>query len=424
MAVPTTPVLVVDDELVFGEIMRQVFEGTEFDASIYRSAEDALSEFAPGKWYAALVDKNLPGMSGLDLIGKMKVADPHITAILMTGYASIDTAVSAMRLGAFDYLEKPFGNITLVLEKLRRAVAQRGMGVANRNLVVDLQEANAELKKRNEEITVARDELLRQGRMASMGQLASGVAHELNNPLAFVKSNVYIIEEYVEFFQKVIELATPLKSALDEGPAAIAAAARAMVDLPFFDELGFFSEDTRSAFKEVKDGLDRAVTIVRRMKDFTYLERSTQERVNLRECIERAIQIVGGAEATHVKIDVALVDTTLSRGFPRQLTQVFINLLLNALSALEGRQGGEVRVAMQVAEGQVIVDVVDNGRGISPEHLDRVFEPFFTTDESGRGVGLGLNITREIVHRHGGMIRVRSDLGEGSGFTVQLPIQN
>ncbi|MBI3071711.1 MAG: response regulator [Deltaproteobacteria bacterium] len=419
-----SPVLVVDDELVFGEIMRQVFEGTEFEVDIYQSAEDALAEFAPGKWHAALLDKNLPGMSGLDLIEKLKAADPDIAAILMTGYASIDTAVSAMRLGAFDYLEKPFGNIALILEKLRRAVARRAIEIANRSLVAELREANVELEKKNEEITVARDELLRQGRMASMGQLASGVAHELNNPLAFVKSNVYIIEEYVEFFQKVIELAVPLKVALDEGPGAVEAAVRAIIGLPFFDELAFFSEDTRNAFKEVKDGLDRAVTIVRRMKDFTYLERTTEEKVDLRECVERAIQIVVGAESTKVKIDVVLVETTLARGFPRQLTQVFINLLLNALSAIEGRTGGEVRVKMHLGDGQVVVDVGDNGRGISPEHLDRVFEPFFTTDESGRGVGLGLNITREIVHRHGGMIRVRSELGGGSVFTVQLPIQN
>lgn len=256
-------------------------------------------------------------------------------------------------------------------------------------------------------IESARRQLYQAEKLASVGQLAAGVAHEINNPIGFIRSNLGTAQTYLQKFQSV---AGQVKSS---GNAALL---NAWQDA----DLDFVLEDFPSLLQESMDGADRVARIVTDLKGFSNVDHAAEEIVDLNDCIRSACNVATSRINSRADLKLALGELPPLRCMAGHLSQVFLNLLLNAAQAMKER--GEIRIRSGIENGRIVIRFSDTGCGIPPEVLPRIFDPFFTTQDVGSGTGLGLTVSRDIVVAHGGSIEVDSKVGAGTTFTVYLPL--
>jgi PAS domain S-box-containing protein len=298
--------------------------------------------------------------------------------------------------------ERQLGGMTLDITP--RKVAERALATQ----MIALQELNKKLED-------AQNQLLQSEKMASLGQLAAGIAHELNNPIGFVYSNLGTLETYLH---DIFEIARVCEQAIDRSSApADIAAIQALKQSKDFD---FMRSDVFALMAESQDGLARVKKIVQDLKDFSRPGESEWQWANLHAGLDSTLNIVGNELKYKCTVTKDYGELPLVHCLLAQLNQVFLNLLVNAGHAIVEKGGITLRTGRQGDE--VFVAISDTGAGIPPENIHRIFEPFFTTKPIGKGTGLGLSIVYGIVQKHHGRIDVASELGKGSTFTVWLPI--
>lgn len=272
-------------------------------------------------------------------------------------------------------------------------------------------------------------QVLQSEKMASIGQLAAGVAHEINNPLGFVHANLFQMEEYLGDLRRLVEGAGALaEQAARHGGPALEAAAREWSALAGKLDAGFLLEDFAKAIRESLEGAERVRHIVQDLRSFAHRDDGEWVAADLNRCLDSTAHIVWTMMKHSVVLRKEYAALPPVRCLPLQLEQVFMNLLVNAYQAIEQRSaerggGGEIVLRTEADAGRVRISVSDDGVGIPPAHLDRIFDPFFTTKEVGVGTGLGLSTSFDIVRRHGGVIRALDRPGGGTVFEVELPLQ-
>ena len=284
--------------------------------------------------------------------------------------------------------------------------------------LITLQRANQALIALNESLRKAQAQLLQSERLASIGQLAAGVAHEINNPIGYVFSNFGTLEGYLARLVEMLEAYEQAEPAL--AGSAIAgrlAALRGRV------ELDYLKQDIPLLMAESKEGLSRVRKIVQDLKDFSRVD-TQQEWVwaSLHRGIDSTLNIVANEIKYRADVRREYGDLPDIECLPSELNQVFLNLLVNAAHAI-GPERGLIVVRSGDAGNEVWVEVEDNGSGMAPEQLVRIFDPFFTNKPVGRGTGLGLSLAYGIVQKHNGRIDVHSKPGRGSCFRVTLPVR-
>lgn len=310
----------------------------------------------------------------------------------------------------------------LYLEASGRWFAVRWYNYADKNGAVIALHDMTEIKLVSEELAKAYDDLktthhrlVQQEKMASIGQLAAGVAHEINNPMGFISSNLETLGKYADRLKQFVAVQdAALQGLADKEAVAMLAEARKRLKIDYL--LG----DIPALVAESNDGALRVRTIVQNLKGFSRSDLAEMEPADINECLERAINIAWNELKYKVALERDFGDLPLVKCYPQQLGQVFLNFLVNAAHAID--QHGVVKVATRVNGGGVEVTISDTGCGIAEGNLVKIFEPFFTTKERGTGTGLGLAISYEIVQRHGGSIDVESEVGVGSTFRVNLPL--
>ncbi|PHV05045.1 PAS domain-containing sensor histidine kinase [Janthinobacterium sp. BJB412] len=261
-------------------------------------------------------------------------------------------------------------------------------------------------------LSEAHDQLLQSEKMASIGQLAAGIAHEINNPVGFVNSNMGSLQNYVGTLFGVL-------AEYEKAAAAHPALAPQLAALRQRADLDFLKEDVTDLVRESMDGLKRVKDIVQALKDFSHVGETEWQIADLHQGLDSTLNIVSNELKYKATIEKHYGVLPPIKCLASQLNQVFMNLLVNAGHAIKER--GTISISTGAADGWVWVEVADTGGGIAPEHLNRIFEPFFTTKPVGSGTGLGLSLSYGIVNKHGGKIEVASELGKGTRFTVRLP---
>ena len=330
-------------------------------------------------------------------------------------------------------LGKNFNNMAAMIEKhneaLERTIEERTLELVKKNEIIVLEKELAEaatqaktqlLAEQQELIRKLEDAqglLLQSEKMASVGQLAAGVAHEINNPIGFINSNLGSLKGQVDQLLSVIAVYQSAETALAGHLDLLEAIREAKLAADF----EFLQEDIQNLIAESLDGVNRVKKIVDNLKDFSRVDTAEWHYANLERGLDSALSLVWNEIKDKVEIRKAYAGLPEIECIASQINQVFMNILLNAGHAIDER--GIISLRTGFDEDTVWVEIEDDGIGIKPENLKRIFEPFFTTKPVGRGTGLGLSLAYGIVQRHRGRIEVRSELGGGSVFRVILPKQ-
>jgi len=283
-----------------------------------------------------------------------------------------------------------------------------------------VRERTRQLEEANRQLKESQSIIVQQEKMASLGQLAAGVAHELNNPLGYIHSNLHSLKGYVKDLKAYMEQVKGLlETCFNSSDGAVREAASRLREAG--EELGIedLIEDIEPLTADCLEGAERAKEIVLNLKNFSRPGESRPSTVDLNAGVESTLSVVWNEIKYRAKVHKEYGDLPLINGYPQKLNQVIMNLLVNAAHSIEGN--GDIWIRTRRNNGFVEVEVEDNGKGIKEEHLSRIFDPFFTTKPVGQGTGLGLSISYGIVKEHGGEILVESKPGRGSKFIVRLP---
>lgn len=289
--------------------------------------------------------------------------------------------------------------------------------VVSLNDTTDLRATTRELQKAYAELKDAQLQIFQQEKMASIGQLAAGVAHEINNPMGFISSNLGTLNKYVDRLGEFIAAGDQVFAGFTDTDATAA-----LKELRKRLKIDYVLGDSRQLIAESQDGATRVRRIVQDLKSFSRVDQAEIALINLNEALETTINIAWNEIKYVATLNREFGDIPEIRCYPQQLNQVFLNLLVNAAHALGDKQG-VITVRTWGEPSYVYVSVTDNGCGIPEEIRQRIFEPFFTTKDVGKGTGLGLSISYEIIRKHGGEITVESEVGSGSTFIVRLPVE-
>jgi signal transduction histidine kinase len=282
-------------------------------------------------------------------------------------------------------------------------------------LVAELTQEKAAQRELIRKLEDAQGQLLQSEKMASVGQLAAGVAHEINNPIGFVNSNLGSLKGQVEDLLSVIAAYEKTDGVLSEHPELMALVRQAKEK----SDLDYVRDDIRSLIDESRDGVLRVKRIVENLKDFSRVDASEWHFANLEQGLDSTLNIVWNEIKYKAEVKKEYAGLPEVECIASQMNQVFLNLMVNAAQAIE--ESGFITLRTGFTEALVWIEVEDSGSGIKPEHLNRLFEPFFTTKPVGKGTGLGLSLAYSIVQRHHGLLDVRSELGKGTVFRVSLP---
>jgi len=377
-----------------------------------KSFMDAVEQLKERDFAAVIADIHMPGISGVELLRKVVEKYPDTSVIMVSGISRPQVVLDTMREGAFDYLIKPCDPYLLDLT-VERALERRLLLRSATKYKTDLEARNSELAQGKAQLQKLQAQIVQNAKMASLGRLAAGVAHELNNPVGFVLGNLELLSDDVKKLLQILKYyeAADLSEAVTSGAAIIK------------ENINYDSmlTELESMIGDCRDGANRIRDIVQNLRTFSRLDEAEYKEVDIHEGIDSTLRMLSRYFGSG---NIALVreygDIPTIEGYSGQLNQVWMNLLANAAHAL-GSKGGEIKVATRAGDGMVEVCVSDTGTGISAEHLENIFDPFFTTKPVGEGTGLGLSISFSIVERHAGRIEVQTELGHGTTFKISLP---
>jgi two-component system NtrC family sensor kinase len=395
-------ILVVEDDDAHASAIGRALRasGMKSEVVVVGSLQEFRERVAQQLPDVAIMDLNLPDGRAVEALTS-PAEDGAFPILLMTSYGNEQVAVEAIKAGALDYIVKSpeaFNSMAVTLERAMREW----------NLLQQKKRVEKQLKE-------SQAQVIQQEKMASIGLLAAGVAHEINNPIGFITSNLSSLGKYTDKLIHFIELQEQvIEKYADEATRSVIAEQKQHI------KLDYLVTDLRELITESLDGSRRVSKIVQDLQTFSRADSNEAVSSDLNETILRTINMVRNEIKYVSELDLRIEKLPPVVCQSQQVGQVVMNLLMNAAHSIQGK--GLITLAASQVGDSVEISVTDNGCGISPEHLERIFEPFFTTKESGRGTGLGLAISHDIVKKHGGELLVESTTGKGTTFTVRLPI--
>lgn len=404
-------ILIVDDEESVRNLF-SIFLSDNFVCTTAATCDEALAQLSVNSYALVISDMRMPGRNGVELLREIRMRYPDTAVIMVSGISRPQRIRDALQLGAFDYLVKPCDLEVLGLS-VERALEHRALTLTARSYRADLERQNEELEAQKAELERLQTQIVHSEKMASLGRLAAGIAHELNNPAGFIYGNMDLLKDYVGRLERVLAL-------YDSAPLPPDVAADVSLAK---SQIGYKSliSDLHSMISDCYEGAARIRDVVQNLRLFSRLDEADSKKIDLHDSIDSTIRLLsryyGGG---HIRLIRDYAQLPLVDCYAGQLTQVWTNLLVNAAQSITG--DGEVRISTSVAGDSVVIVITDTGCGMPADEVHKIFDPFFTTKPVGEGTGLGLSITYGIIEKHGGAISAVSEVGQGSTFTISLPI--
>ena len=311
-------------------------------------------------------------------------------------------------------------------EVKKRKQAEEQLKKYNVNLEKIVEKRTSELKNALDNLQKTQSQLVQSEKMSSIGQLAAGVAHEINNPTGYISSNLNTLAEYVKdagfLIAKYRALISELKevATTEEVQILISEKSNHIAGLEEEMDVDFVLDDGQNLIKECQEGADRIKKIVIDLKNFAHPGDQELKYTDLNQNIESTLNIVWNELKYKATVIKDYGKLPIVKCYPQQLNQVFMNIFVNAVQAIKKR--GEIRISTRADNGSVKVIISDTGVGIPKENISKIFDPFFTTKKVGKGTGLGMNIAYNIIKKHKGTIDVESEVGKGTTFIIKIPV--
>lgn len=371
-------ILIVDDEIAILKSLEVILKD-RYRVCTAERGDEALEFIKQIPVDLILADIHMPDMTGIEVLRQSKELDPSREVVMVTAYSHIETAKAALRLGAMEYVHKPFeANQILSLVENGLEKRRKAQEVINQLEI---------LRQENEEMEL---EIVNAAKNSTLNELTYGVIHEMSNPLT-------VIQGYVDLLLKRLNKEENLADKKN-------------------NEYGKYLHNVESQIHECR-------TIALEFLNFVRGGYNEKKNVNLKWLLEELVSIyqtnpLGRFVQMQVIVDQEIPELALNISLVRQ---VFVNFIMNALHAMNSK--GKLEILVRKLSDGVEIDFKDTGHGIPPENLERIFETFFTTKDGGKGSGLGLSISKKIVERHGGRISVQSEVGIGTTFTLFFPSQ-
>ncbi len=435
-------ILIIDDDKGIRKIYQGILSAAPEVTTAYQVAlaengvkgiklvNAAMSNNRP--FAVAFIDMRMPGLNGTETIKQIWEVDPEIKIVLVTGFDEYSPAEIIESIGRDDlfYLRKPFHHEEIL--QFARALTEEWNLKKNRDfLELSLTAANANLEKMNIDLKQKVEKqaalIVQTEKMASVGILAAGVAHEINNPISFINTNLSVVKNYCADITSLFEKYTDLEISLTQ--------ANKNNTTKFIEDIKIFKEenDINSIIKDLNeladesiDGVHRVKKIVTDLKIFSRIDETEYKHLDINNSIDTTLNIIWNELKYKVTIEKDYGKLPEIKCFPQKISQVFMNLLINAGQSILKK--GVIKISTKIiSKGKretdrfVEIKISDTGIGIPKENISKLFDPFFTTKPVGKGTGLGLSITYEIIKTHNGEIRVTSKPGSGTEFTLQLP---
>jgi signal transduction histidine kinase len=405
-------VVIVDDDRDVRLSLQGIIAKGGYETHSFDNGSDALSFLAVNDADLVLTDIRMPGMDGMELLDKVLALNLDIPVILMTGFGDIDMTVAAIKKGAFDFIFKPFDTAYL-LRSVEKGVVYRRLRIAERSYREDLELA---VEDRTRELKKANEIVLQNEKMALVGQIAAGVAHEINNPVGFISSNLGTLGKYTERLLAFLGVLT--ESLGRYSPPEEIERIKEVREKARIDKI---TDDIPAILEESHEGVARIAEIVRSLKSFSRVDDGVFVQADINMVITNALNIIKNELKYVATVVTDYGEIPETKCLPNQLTQVFMNILINASHAIKAH--GVITVRSRLEGGNIFVTISDTGCGITEDIKKHIFEPFFTTKEAGKGTGLGLSISYDIIKKHFGDITVDSTPGKGTAFTIMLPVK-
>lgn len=421
-------ILVVDDTITNLEIISTELIASGFNVVTAINGEQAIEKIQSQLPDLILLDVMMPRMDGFETCKNLK-ANPlthDIPVIFMTGITDTDSKVNGLSLGAVDYITKPFQKEE-VLARIKTHLQLRSL---TKNLEKMVAERTAKLDNALRELQEFQVQLVKQEKMSVLGQLVTGIAHEINNPVSCIYGN---LGHSLAYFQNMINVLDLYHHHYPEPATEIQEEITAI-------DLEYIRYDLPNLISAMKEGIQRIREISSGLRIFSRADTENKVKCNIHEGIDSTLLILkhrlkGSENCPPIEVIKHYGDLPLIECFPGQLNQVFMNLLANAIDAIEEANIGLsidqlqkkshhiiIKTILNNNKNQVVIKIKDNGVGMSNEIQQRIFDHLFTTKYVGKGTGLGLSIAQQIVvQKHYGSLDVSSVIGEGSEFTITIP---
>ncbi|MGM0379750.1 MAG: ATP-binding protein [Bacillota bacterium] len=402
-------IVIIDDSKMILDVAKDLLVENKLSKKIFTftNPKKAL-EFIDESVYIVITDLVMPKMNGIEVLKEIKGDKKlrKIKVLVLTSISKKEALKNCFKEGAFDYITKPFDEYEFIA-RVKRAIKERSLQKKLAKKLIDLNEEHEKLKQ-------TQTELIKREQLAGIGQLAAGIAHELNNPLGYVGSNFSILKDYIEIFVKIFKM-------YDQGENL-----EKINEFKKDQDFIFIIEDINDLLKDTSTGINRAKEIVKSLRSFSRIDQIKEySEYNLNKGIEETLTISKNEYKYIADIEKDLGDLPDILAYGGEINQVLLNIIVNAADAIESssKNRGLIKIKTMHKEDEVICKISDNGIGINKNVLTKIFNPFFTTKDVGKGTGLGLSISYDtIVNKHDGSLEVNSNKNEGTEFIIKLPL--
>ncbi|TXG99488.1 MAG: response regulator [Rhodocyclaceae bacterium] len=419
MADSNCSILIVDDEKINVTLFSAQLNNANYATLTANSGQEALQLAREKHPDLILLDVMMPDMDGFEVASRLKSheATKNIPIIMVTALDDHESMLKGLECGAEEFLSKPVLTVELLLRVRNLLKLKKYQDLlASQSNQLEEQVAEGHLR-----LSEAQEKLVQSEKLASIGQLAAGVAHEINNPIGFVKSNMGSLKDYIDDFLTVLDQYEALEAILPPDADGV----HKLRELKTSLDIAFIRDDIRHLIAQSQDGIARVAKIIQDLKDFARSDNNASwVKADLHGCLNSALNIA--ANEIKYKADVLKEYGALPEVecLPAQIGQVFLNILVNAAQAMPGDHGrGTITVRSGCTDDEhAWIEISDTGCGMDAAQIKRIFEPFYTTKPVGLGTGLGLSISYGIIQRHGGRIEVTSTIGQGTTFRIVLPV--
>ena len=397
-------VLLAEDSMTMRKLLAAQVKRWKYDVTEVEDGKQAWEEFQRGSYQLVLTDWMMPEIDGLELIRRIRSFDSgsYVYIVLLTAQSASENLVEAIETGADDFLSKPCVPSEL---RVRLLAGER---------ILQLEQT---LLDQYQQLKLTQAALVQSEKLAGVGQLAAGMAHEINNPVAFVSNNLAVLQRDVS---SLLELLDKYQLLAAEFGIADSEQLTQLKKLEAELDVQWLMEYLPELFEKSTEGLTRVREIVKNLRDFAHLDEAEIDNMNVVEALEATIQILGSdLRKKHLNVTTDFPNRPHIQCEPAKIKQVFYSILRNAIQA--SYDAGEIKVEAAENSENVIVEITDHGCGMDQVTRRRLFEPFFTTRSVGAGQGLGLSVAYGVIRQHGGKIEFETEHGKGSTFRLTLP---